>query len=132
VIPPKTELRAPENTDAALASRSFPTNPEDRRLAGNDGPTDGRLTLADEKRFANLPYTNQARPVMSPEEAARPLPPDKIAGDPTIRAAAMRNSAAQKASLTTPPAAYATPNPNAPFEEEKAKEASWKPTWWPF
>ena len=133
VVPPKAELRTPENTDAALASRQFPTNPEDRAA---DRPKEGSpstvLSLADQEKFRNLPRGGAERlPSVSTTEAGRPLSPDKLQNTEAIRAAAVNRREQGKKSLLAPPADYATPSPNAPFEEEKKKEASWKPSWWP-
>jgi hypothetical protein len=132
VVPPKAELRAPEDTDAALANRQFPTNPEDRTIdrpkAGNPSAV---LSLAEQEKFRNLPRGGAAQlPSLSPQEAGRALPPDKLQNAEVMRAAAISQREQGKKSLLAPPTEYATPSPNAPFEEEK-KESSWKPSWWP-
>lgn len=136
VVPPKKDLRDPENADAALAARQFPTNPEERTV---DRPkydvSSGAMSLAEQQKFNNtMPRLNDRLPKMSSEDASKPLSPDKLAGDGNAQLATAKAQAqvARKRSLTDPPKEYATPSPNAPFEEEKPKESSWKPGWWPF
>lgn len=130
VVPPKKDLRAPENADAALASRQFPRNPEDRTVDRPKGDTSGFMSLAEQQKFSNLPVERQARPVQDPTEAAKPLAPDKLASPPASQVAESTASMRRK-TLIDPPKDYATPSPNAPFEEEK-KDDGKKASWWPF
>jgi hypothetical protein len=138
VMPPKKDLRTPENADAALASKRFPVNPEDRRVAsaGNLGEGGSGISVVDQEKFANLPKSRPVKgaPVYD-ENQSKSLSPDVMARG---HGGAVKEAQAQAASgpykrrtLTDPPDTYAKPNPNAPFEEEKAKETSWKPSWWP-
>jgi hypothetical protein len=130
VVPPKKDLRAPENTDAALASRQFPTNAEDRNPGSPKGDTSGFMSLADQQKFSNLPVDRQARAVQDPTEAAKPLRPDQLSSPPAEQVAASKVSQSRK-TLLDPPKDYATPNPNVPFEEAK-KDDGKKSSWWPF
>lgn len=132
VVPPKKDLRTPENTDAALAGKQFPRNPEDQRVdRPKGGDTSAFLTLADQEKFSNLPQARSQRSSVSPEDAARPLSPDKLA-TPPAGDVAVSNTARRKKTLLDPPKEYATPSPNAPFEEEQKKDTWTKPGWWPF
>lgn len=131
VVPPKKDLRQPENIDAALADKQFPRNPEDQSIDRPKGDTSGFLTLADQQKFSNLPVARQARPVQDPAEASKPLSPDKLASPPASEVA-ISEQARRKKTLLDPPKEYATPSPNAPFEEEQKKESWTKPGWWPF
>lgn len=131
VVPPKKDLRAPENTDAALAGKQFPRNPEEQRTDRPKGDTSGFLSLADQEKFNNLPRAREVRPVIDPDQASKPLPPDKLATPPASEVA-VAESARRKKTLLDPPKEYATPSPNAPFEEEQKKDSWTKPGWWPF
>ena len=137
VMPPKKDLKTPENADAALAAKKFPVNPEDRRVvASNAGANGAGVTLDEQEKFANLPKARPPKgsPVYS-EDQSKALPPDVMArghGADLRQAAAKPGGPYKRQTLTDPPDVYGKPNPNAPFEEEKAKDSSWKPNWWPF
>lgn len=132
VIPPKRDLKAPEDEDAQLAGRNFPKNPEDRRggqAAGGDSAK--VMSLAEQDKFSNLPKAAAPRQHYPGQDGERMTPQELARGHGGAGGSGQAGQVAKRKTLIDPPDTYSKPAPNAPYEEEKPKESSWKPSWWP-
>lgn len=135
VVPPKRELPAPQDADAALAQRNFPRNQEDidremTKRGGND-PDPSRPWTPDQ--LARYRMSGQPTRTGSDDNPGRRLTPEEMAGQfkRNQEAIAIASNNGKK-TLTEPPKDYRTPSPKAPVDPEgEKKESSWKPSWWP-
>lgn len=134
VMPPKRDLASPQDTDAQLASRNFPKDSDDRdRILGMCDTTKDMSAQA-KKDCASLPKASA--PTGPSTDTSRRLTVEEMksghsAARDSIMGTKEDGTPAERRTLSEPPTAYRTPSANAPFEEAKPKESSWKPSWWP-
>ena len=140
VVPPKRNLPAPVESEASLAKKNFPVNPEDqaqreRDRRGDDPANLSRpLTLTEQEKYRNLPTTSQTGTTQSEKDASRPLKPWELDGSAQREAVAqLENTGARRRekNLISPPEDYRTPSSKAPVNPAP-ETTSLKPSWWPF
>lgn len=135
VVPPKRDLRAPVDTDAATP-RAFPRNPEDvaeeqRKAALDNAPgRDGRVMTPDELARYAIPGAGKVD--RYDPNPSRRLSPEEMKGQAVVNAEAIKRAQnpTGRRTLVEPPDAYRKPSPNAPVAPPEEK-SSWKPGWWP-
>lgn len=146
VVPPQSNLPAPVDHEAALTSKGFPVDQEERaeaerkaRLKSGLGQNDGQvrpLSPIEQQQYKDLPTAPPANVYKSERETDRPLKPWELDGKAQAAAleAAQNTStpASKERALLTPPADYRTPSDKAPLESPPEGLAAMKPSWWPF
>jgi hypothetical protein len=139
VIPPSTELPAPEASASLRKSPAWPNDPDRAKQAVSGGGfmgadegerASGRVSSPDELRRGTVRRGEQKNAVtLSDNESARTLRPSEIGGKPSPSLFTMLKGAPSeletfkeepvRSRMTEPPAGYRTPSPNQPYAPPK-------------